>query len=399
MKILSAIYSHPEFYPPLLNAVDELAGEADEVIVLCRNVRETEYKYPPNVRVKALGQFVPIRQVEKSALYLKIFWFLRFFGSAVILGFKNNSAGTVYIGNDVMGAAIGITLKRLGFKGKVVYYCHDLLDISVQSWYSVMRLAKKIELSQNGEIDLLVIPNLERARILNQSFKKPAEFNVVPNYPSKTQYSGYSQADLNRIKMTHLGTRIKEGDRLVVRSGGLILIGETLEAAALLPETIKFLVLTNLISPEIRQKLDTQLDELNLKDRFFFFENLNNDQFYQLTAACDAGLALYDNKNINNRNMATAGNKLYLYVKYGLPVVSSNQPDFVEILSRHPVGLAVNPDSPAEIANGISAVLSESSYRNAARKMFEKEWNFTTGFSEARARILALGNSAETEKG
>ena len=49
-KVLVTIYVHPEYYPPTLNAINELSLIFDEVVVVTRNLAASKWKFPENVR-------------------------------------------------------------------------------------------------------------------------------------------------------------------------------------------------------------------------------------------------------------------------------------------------------------------------------------------------------------
>src|SRR5664279_3746457 len=76
--ITVAIYTHPEFYPPLLNAIDELSGDFDELRVVTRNLYVSRWKYPDNVQLIYSGQAVEINASEKASTGWKIKSFLDF---------------------------------------------------------------------------------------------------------------------------------------------------------------------------------------------------------------------------------------------------------------------------------------------------------------------------------
>src|SRR5579864_3442393 len=76
--ITIAIYTHPEFYPPLLNAIDELAGEFKNLQVICRNLHASRWKYPANVQMISSGRSIKIERSEKASTGWKVESFLNF---------------------------------------------------------------------------------------------------------------------------------------------------------------------------------------------------------------------------------------------------------------------------------------------------------------------------------
>jgi len=52
MRIVAAIYSHPEAYPPTFNAITELSKKAERIDVVVRNLVKSSISLPVNVKVK-----------------------------------------------------------------------------------------------------------------------------------------------------------------------------------------------------------------------------------------------------------------------------------------------------------------------------------------------------------
>jgi hypothetical protein len=52
-----AIYSHPEYYPPTLNAIDQLSEIAESIIVVTRNNKFSSWEFPENVELHVTGEF------------------------------------------------------------------------------------------------------------------------------------------------------------------------------------------------------------------------------------------------------------------------------------------------------------------------------------------------------
>src|SRR5690554_4666964 len=81
-KIVVAIYSHPELYPPTLNAINILSKKYDKLIVICRNdFKESKCEFPSNVEIKFTTKPYSIYELDNISFIRKILYFLRFTGS------------------------------------------------------------------------------------------------------------------------------------------------------------------------------------------------------------------------------------------------------------------------------------------------------------------------------
>ena len=61
-KVLVTIYVHPEYYPPTLNAINELSLIFDEVVVVTRNLAASKWKFPENVSLKEEGALLGLKE-------------------------------------------------------------------------------------------------------------------------------------------------------------------------------------------------------------------------------------------------------------------------------------------------------------------------------------------------
>jgi len=76
------------------------------------------------------------------------------------------------------------------------------------------------------------------------------------------------------------------------------------------------------------------------------------------TASSTIGIVLTQDTCLNHR--LTLPNKLFEYIHAGLPVVCSNLPAMAQIINEYRIGVLVNPEDPASIANGIRSILGDS---------------------------------------
>ena len=78
MKIVAAIYTHPEYYPPTLNALEELSKSCDKIYVLARNLKINSWIYPRNVELKLSGKYRPMSYIKIASWMWKGLSFVQF---------------------------------------------------------------------------------------------------------------------------------------------------------------------------------------------------------------------------------------------------------------------------------------------------------------------------------
>jgi len=131
---------------------------------------------------------------------------------------------------------------------------------------------------------------------------------------------------------------------------------------------------------------------LGLEERVMFLCSVPYSLWYDCLYAADLGVALYEPGDINNQNMAGAGNKLNLYLKAGIPSLVPAIPDFVSFVQRSGAGVVADPSDPKSIARAVNDVFSDrthyDSYCQNARHTFETEFNFETQFAPVLHRLM-----------
>ena len=50
-KLVIALYSHPDYYPPTLNALEYLSEIYSEIVIVHRNITGFNWDYPVNVKL------------------------------------------------------------------------------------------------------------------------------------------------------------------------------------------------------------------------------------------------------------------------------------------------------------------------------------------------------------
>lgn len=114
----------------------------------------------------------------------------------------------------------------------------------------------------------------------------------------------------------------------------------------------------------------------------------------ELMASADIGVALYQptDWHTSGTNLSTMGlssGKISQYLKYGIPVITSDFPDLKELITRYSCGVCIR--SPEEIKKAISTIINDiSTYRMNAVKCYEEEFEFSVPFNKILKRLGAL---------
>ncbi len=130
---------------------------------------------------------------------------------------------------------------------------------------------------------------------------------------------------------------------------------------------------------------------------YYVSESLPSTLLDYAVSSADVGLALYDSVKDNDRIMGTASGKLCLYLKNGLPVVTSRLPCFAWV-EREGVGMCAS--SPRDVRAAIEAAAADSRRLSAgALRYYNEHLDFRVTFRPVAAFVeeLAVGGVARQE--
>jgi glycosyltransferase involved in cell wall biosynthesis len=228
----------------------------------------------------------------------------------------------------------------------VIYDAHELT--SEQGDPRSMRKAVErwIERRLVPRVDYVIAPNAARSRIYARRCELRNPPVVIRNCPPSTEVP---RSDLLRQQLG-----LSADVRIVVYHGSLMQ-GRALDhlvAATREFDTNISLVLIGAESPFFQTVLVPLVESMPEPRRVHFIPFVEPDRVLDYVASADLGVVIYQNVNLNN--YLCAPTKLYEYLMVGLPVVTSNFPEMLELFEQFPVGLPFNPDDPSSIAAAIN---------------------------------------------
>lgn len=205
-------------------------------------------------------------------------------------------------------------------------------------------------------IESFIFPKLKHVYTVNESiaqiyremYKVPVE--VIRNLPLKQQL----QKTKNRAE---LGLPLDK--RVIVLQGAGINVDrggeELIEAMLLLPHY--FLVIVG--SGDVVETLKSRSSELGIEDRVLFKPKMHYIDMMQYTLNADLGVTLDKDTNLNYRY--SLPNKIFDYLKAGIPVLSSNLPELRKVIENYDFGLILPAHQPEIIAQSIKEIFEVES--------------------------------------
>jgi len=308
-NLVMAIYSHPEYYPPTLNAIDQLAPHYDSIYVLHRNVFGFDWVYPENVFLVGPKELHSAREVEKAGYFKKLGWFLAFCLSFLKL-VRKQKAHTILLYDCIPVLAYRLT--RFFFdRPKVLWYHnHDVADKNYIKKFSIYWFSWKSEKWIFPLLNIFSLPSIER-KVFFPLDRLMGKFVFIPNYPSIERYSQDFRKPTEEIRILYQGSigpfhgleqlipllKNKYND-LPVR---LVLKGFVSEAYL---AELKRIAALHEVQNSVEYLLPTGYSEV--------ISNAQN---------CHIGIGIFMKQDIMNKTLGTASNKIYEYAAAGLPVL------------------------------------------------------------------------------
>lgn len=369
-RIVAAIYIDPDFYPPTINGILNMAGSSDEVQVITRNHSKADFPYPANVRLKKLGRLMPVRETEKLGFVRKTLTFLHFTWSVLTACLKPGTKWLVLYDAIPLFSFYLIRL-LLPSRVRIWYHNHDMPSISSMRKYSIGWFSARYEFAAMKHINVFTLPSVDRLEYYPLR-KESLPYYTIPNYPSTKVY-------------TPVGTKNFEGRDIRVIYQGFIGPGHALEEMiSLMRHPVAGrncqLVLKGSVTEEYKRKLESFAAECGVSDRIAWVGIGPYAELRPLTASCDIGIGIHMNTDNVSKTLGTASNKIYEYAACGLPVILYNTEQFKRYLSEYKWTF-FSDGTEATLKQALEVIIPQlPDLSKQARKDFEENLNFEKAF-------------------
>ncbi len=326
MVILVSIYHHPEFYPPTLNAIINLATIAEKVIVLTRNQMDDDFPYPSNVIILKTGSRVDIKMSEVKSIPWKLFSFLQFVWATKKIIKQHKPA--LVINYDNIPLLATYMARKIGTrKFRWWYHNHDIAELNKQSKFSIGWMATRSEKKFFHHLDIFSLPAEERKKHF-PSLRQECAYFFIPNYPSNLFFKQF-------YKKRTVGQEVKLVFQGSISTGhGLEEIIKSILPISIMSKNFK-LVLKGRIKPDYKLDLMTIARQFGVADKLEFFPVTPYKEVPRLASTCHIGIGIHTGTDVMNITLGTSSNKIYEYAGLGLPVLLYDNPHFRQHLGQY----------------------------------------------------------------
>jgi hypothetical protein len=315
-KIVIAFYSHPEYYPPTLNAIDQLAQIYEKVFVVHRNVGGFDWQYPENVELIGPKRLVPVRDVEKAGLCRKFVWFFSFTRVFFKL-IRNHKPHTILLYDCI--PVFSYRLIRWLFPKPTVlwYHNHDVSESKYTKKFSIGWFGWKSEYWIFPRLQIFSLPSIDRKPYFPLD-RLDGVFVFIPNFPSKARYFNQLIKEKAPIKLLFQGSIGKQHGLENI----IPILGKTINGHNLV------LVLKGFISDEYLNSLKEIAQNNRVIDRLIYLPPSGYMDVIRNANGCHIGIGIFMKQDLMNKTLGTASNKIYEYAASGLPVLLYDNEQF-----------------------------------------------------------------------
>ena len=279
-----------------------------------------------------------------AALNMRLFWKLLFTKTNVLYA---NDLDTL-LANFLVSK-----LKRV----KLIYDSHEYFTEVPE--LAGRRFAKGTWL----RIERYIFPKLKHVITVNDSiaeiYKK--EYNVdvatMRNVPLK--HSGIEK-DKTRAELN-----LPIDKKLIILQGAGINVDRGGEELVESMRYVKDAVLLIVGGGDVIEVLKKMVSDFGLVDKVRFIDKMPYKRMMMYTVNADLGATLDKPTNLNYRY--SLPNKIFDYLKAGIPVLSSNLIEVARIVNQYEVGVVVENHDPKQLAQVINEFLSDTDRLNSCK--------------------------------
>lgn len=249
-------------------------------------------------------------------------------------------------------------------KMKLVYDSHEYFTLSVYKKTS-RKVWERLEKSLFPRLKNVITVNDSIKNVYEEKYKVPVI--VIRNVPYRSGSDQYVHVNLPKEK------------KILVMQGIGINENRGAEEAVLMMQFLSGDYHLYFIGKgTILQKLKTMVIDLKLSHKIKFIDVLPYSQMMAYTKQCFLGL-IFEKVNFNDQHRFALPNKLFDYLKAGIPVLSSKAVEIKKIIEEYQVGDFIDNFEPQQIARKVSEISKNTElYRlwkmNAAAAANELCW-------------------------
>jgi len=213
-------------------------------------------------------------------------------------------------------------------------------------------------------IERMIVPRLKNMVTVNDSMAElyQKEYGITPLVIRNIPLSIEETAD---PKPTRKDFNLPDDKRIILLQGAGININRGAEEAVLAMQYTSNALLLIIGDGDVLPTLKTMVSENDLQDKVSFIPRQSARTLAQYTSLADLGISLDKDTNINYR--LSLPNKIFDYIKAGVPILASPLPEVKKIITRFNCGMLIENHDPQHIASCFNRMLDDPAFLQKCR--------------------------------
>lgn len=282
--------------------------------------------------------------------------------------------------NDQTMLNLGCQIKKINPQVKLVYDSHELFHawpLNLSSYKSLSIAIKSIvvrkiliarERRNKKYIDQIITVNNSLAKDLQHYLKAKRDICVVRNIPESSEHK---KSNILRNKFN-----IPDDTKILVFIGANI-YAKTLNLEQVIDEFANQdkIALVFICANNINSKPIVEYVKYKNATNIFFHDIISPADIPEYLSSANIGLVPTWNKKDLSYWYAL-DNKLFEYINAHIPVLATQQPEYINIVDSYKCGVCVNPDNDHAYINGFNEIAKNLKYfvGNTAKASNELTW-------------------------
>ncbi|MBE7441776.1 MAG: glycosyltransferase [Flavobacteriales bacterium] len=375
MNVFILHFTHPEGYPPALNAINYIADHTNKVTVLSVDTLPTKWNYNKNVDLILLeGNHNRFEYIKRSK-----FQKLKTYANYIIKIYKTLKKGDIDLVicyDDVPFFLYKIASSFISKKTKLWVHNHDVYPITAYKKYGINWFGATFIQKYFNTIDYFSLPALER-KIMFPFSTYTGKFFFIPNYPSDRiiKAPNFDQLIIDNefINIIYPGSpSFKNGFEELIDIFDKKVNGKTIR-----------LTIVGDIPPRYESDLKKYAQLKGVESQLFFKDRIPYSQMTDYLKNFHIGWGLYKPVDLSVSTAGTSSNKIYEFLANGLPIIVYDNEHHKEHLQK--CEAAFFSDLSKESILSIISIIDKNMifYKKLARKEFEDNYQFEKNFKVA----------------
>ena len=390
-RLLAAIYHNADYYPPTVNAINQLSTEF-QVTLICRNIDEPFRCWPDGIEVERVGAPGNIEGKVTQTPIAKLMEYGAF-RSSIRRVLERDRPRVAYAWEPhAFAAVIAAGATRLHIP--IVYHLHEMPEVASTSFASLQGWITRYARRHTGDASAIVFPEKNRAEQYLKETEDSRPALIVPNCPARNfaprlpPWSDLIGRRLRSSELLYMGT-------LGESNGSL----EAVCALALLGPSTR-LTMIGRASSDLCNEILRMAEANAVTARVSLPGWMPHSALPARAMAASVGLSLHKPVSRNLEFASSATNKIFEYAACGLPVVMPDRASYREMFANERWAMFADPNDPRSIAAVITELFADPNQYaarcQAARRAFEERYNYERTFA---AVFSAVRNLAADEGG